>query len=128
MSVSETMKNHMDAVRGVTGASGLLSMAMATDALNNLERVKISLNEMYTGSFDNIDHNSILFVAGEGYSGASVRDQNAPFDGAWWLVISLVSTIGGGRIWQFAMADSQNGVFERRKSGVTWRNWSKLGG
>ena len=35
MSLNDVMKNHMDAVRDVTGASGLLSMAMATDALKN---------------------------------------------------------------------------------------------
>lgn len=126
--LSKIMKNHMDAVRGVTGASGLLNMAMATDGLNNLERVKISLNEMYTGSLDNIDHSSILFVTGEGNSGASVRDQKTPFDGAWWIVLSLVSTNGGGRIWQFAMPDSQNMIFERIQQTGTWYGWSKLGG
>lgn len=128
MSVSETMKNHMDAVRGVTGVSGLLSMAIATDALNNLERVKISLNEKYTGSLDNIDHNSLLFVTGERNGSASVRDQKAPFDGAWWIVLSLVSTNGGGRIWQFAMPDSQTVIFERIQQTGTWYGWSKLGG
>lgn len=35
MSLNKAMKDHMDAVRDATGASGLLSMAMATDALKN---------------------------------------------------------------------------------------------
>lgn len=122
------MKNHMDAVRGVTGVNGLLSMATATDALNNLERVKISLNENYTGSLDNIDHNSLLFVTGERDGSASARDQKVPFDGAWWIVLSLVSTNGGGRIWQFAMPDSQTVIFERVQRSGTWWGWSKLGG
>lgn len=38
--LSKTMKNHMDAVRGVTGVSGLLSMAMATDALKGFNGIK----------------------------------------------------------------------------------------
>lgn len=37
MSVDETMKDHMDAVRGVTGVSKPLSMAMATNALNDID-------------------------------------------------------------------------------------------
>lgn len=50
MSVDKTMKDHMDAVRGVTGAGGLLSMAAATDALKNFNGIKhitqrILLNE-----------------------------------------------------------------------------------
>lgn len=40
MNASETMKNHMDAVRGVTGVNGLLSMAMATDALKGFNGIK----------------------------------------------------------------------------------------
>lgn len=37
MNASEALKNNMDAVRGVTGVSGLLNMAMATNALNDID-------------------------------------------------------------------------------------------
>ena len=34
MSISETLKSHMNAVRGITGIDGLMNMSMATNALN----------------------------------------------------------------------------------------------
>lgn len=34
MSLSETLKSHMNAVRGITGIDGLMNMSMATNALN----------------------------------------------------------------------------------------------
>ena len=40
MSVSEEMKSHMDAVRKVTGVSGLLDLASSTDSLNDLNLFK----------------------------------------------------------------------------------------
>lgn len=40
MSLSEEMKSHMDAVRKVTGVSGLLDLASSTDSLNNINLFK----------------------------------------------------------------------------------------
>ena len=127
--LSETMKAHMEAVRGVTGVNGLLSMAMATSALNNLERFEIKTNEVYRGSLNNIDHSSILFVTGEKGQAASVQSQNVPVDGKWWLVLTITSINGGGRKWQFAAPDSDSMLFFRVKpGGNNWLPWSELGG
>ena len=129
MSLSETMKAHMEAVRGVTGVNGLLSMAMATSALNSLERFEIKTNEEYRGSLNNIDHSSILFVVGEKEQSASAQSQNVPVDGRWWLVLTITSINGGGRKWQFAASDSDLMLFYRVNSGGDhWFPWSKLGG
>lgn len=50
MSLNETMNNHMDAVWSVTGANGFLSIAAATDALNQ------------TGTF--VDHGIVTPLIG----------------------------------------------------------------
>lgn len=57
MSLSETMKNHMDAVRGVTDASGLLSMAMATEELNGAQGGLLPVHDIEFGDdTDDIDN------------------------------------------------------------------------
>lgn len=50
------MKNHMDAVRGVTGVSGLLSMAMATEALNGAQGGLLPVHDIAFGDTDDIDN------------------------------------------------------------------------
>lgn len=84
MSLDDTMKEHMDAVRKVTGANDLLSLATSTDLLNDFNGLKtvtlpngIDLNQLATPGVYNVwlkpvknspldgnDQGSILLVLG----------------------------------------------------------------
>lgn len=84
MSLDDAMKEHMDAVRKVTGANDLLSLAMSTDLLNDFNGLKTvvlanntDLNKLTTpgvydvwlklvknSPLDGNDQGSILLVLG----------------------------------------------------------------
>lgn len=84
MSLEDTMKAHMDAVRSVTGANDLLSLAASTDLLNDFNGLKTvtlpndtDLNQLATPGVYNLwiklaknsplsgnDEGSILLVLG----------------------------------------------------------------
>lgn len=84
MSLDDTMKEHMDAVRKVTGANDLLSLATSTDLLNDFNGLKtvplasdIDLNQLTTpgvyslwlkpvknSPLEGSDQGSILLVLG----------------------------------------------------------------
>lgn len=53
------MKSHMDAVRGVTGASGLLSMAMATGALNTAKGGLLPVHNVLFDDHDDINNYTV---------------------------------------------------------------------
>lgn len=74
MSLNDVMKNHMDAVRDVTGASGLLSMAMATDALKNLNAFEGKALP-YDTDFNELDKPGV-------YSAWLKPMKNAPLNGS----------------------------------------------
>lgn len=122
MSVSETMKNHMDAVRGVTGASGLLSMAMATDALNDTERINVRIKQPVTDdiNFDDIDSTSLLYIRAN-------KIIKAPIAGKWWLVMTAYYS-ADGNAFQFAVPDDGAAFYLRVKTASLWGAWHKLGG
>lgn len=122
MSLNDVMKNHMDAVRDVTGASGLLSMAMATDALKNFN-VFEGKDLPFNTDFNELDKPGV-------YSAWLKVMENSPIDhpdqGSMVLVISaddwmaqLLITFDSGFYYR---ADKVNEI----KAGKT--PWTKLGG
>lgn len=117
------MKEHMDAVRGVTGTSGLLSMAMATDALNGTERIAVHVQNPITEDIDlnEIDDTSLSYLVPHG--GVS---KNAPLPGKWWLVLTAFNR--SLNAFQFAVPDDGSTIFLRVKAFGAWTHWTKLGG
>lgn len=132
MSLNSEMKDHMDAVRKVTGVSGLLDLASSTDVLKQLSGIRVDLTTYYTGSLDDIEDNSILFVTGPSQdNGAnkpvSVKDQKSPVDDSWLIVLTLVTPQGGGRRWQIAIPDNNCKIFLRVNNSGNWTGWNNLG-
>lgn len=133
MTLNSEMKDHMDAVRKITGVSGLLSLASSTDVLKQLSGIRLGLNDYYTGSLDDIEDSSILFVTGPSQANGankavSVKDQNSPVDDAWLIVLTFVSPLGGGRKWQIAIPDNACKAFLRIGNSKLMLNWINLGG
>ena len=118
----------MNAVRSVSGTSDLLNVELATKVLTNVEKIDIKINEPYIGSLNDIAHSSLLFAQGEGNAAVSMEKQAAPMDGAWFLVLTIVTRINGGRKWQFAFSDNSARGFLRSYNSGIWTSWNKLGG
>lgn len=122
MSLNDLMKNHMDAVRDVTGASGLLSMAMATDALKNFNAFEGKALP-YDTDFNELDKPGV-------YSAWLKVMKNSPMDksdqGSMVIVISVDDWIAQLLITFYSgfyyRADNVNQI----KSGEI--PWIKLGG
>ena len=133
MSLNSEMKDHMDAVRKVTGVSEFLSLASSTDVLKQLSGIRVDLNTYYEGSLNDIEDNSILFVTGPSQdNGAnkpvSIEDQKSPVDNAWLIILTLVTPFSGGRRWQIAIPDNDCKAFLRVDNSGNWTSWIKLGG
>lgn len=117
MSLTETMKDHMDAVRDVTGVSGLLSMAMATDALKNFNGIK-HVNHMI--ALNGFRNNGIYEGTGSDISnkpGIVANDDEV-------IVINL--TPSDSYTVQFFFAN--NLAWIRFYLHEAWTVWNKLGG
>lgn len=93
MSLNKTMKDHMDAVRGVTGVSGLLNMTMATDALNAVVSFPYHglINDDTKGISD-IDFNSL--VENGYYHINTVKLQNMPSEAQTWGTLYNFAPMG----------------------------------
>lgn len=133
MSLNSEMKAHMDAVRKVTGVSGLLNLASSTDVLKKFSGMRVELSNYYTGSLDDIEDNSILFVVGPkpdhgANKPVSVKDQKSPTGDSWLIVLTLVTPQGGGRRWQIAIPDNRCKMFLRINNSGNWTGWNNLGG
>lgn len=124
MSLNETMNDHMDAVRSVTGANGLLSIAAATDALNQ------------TGTF--VDHGIVSSGSANDFTQPgiySIQNNTGDLpDNAWGLLTVLGSKKDKGHyIQQIFVNSTQGSVYSRLgvradTINITWRGWIKLGG
>mgnify|MGYP001852017912 CR=1 FL=1 len=128
MTVQDKFTGLMNAVRSVSGTSDLLNVELATKVLTNVEKIDIKINEPYIGSLNDIAHSSLLFAQGEGNAAVSMEKQAAPMDGAWFLVLTIVTRINGGRKWQFAFSDNSARGFLRSYNSGIWTSWNKLGG
>ena len=128
MTVQDKFTGLMNAVRSVSGTSDLLNVELATKVLTNVEKIDIKINEPYIGPLNDIAHSSLLFAQGEGNAAVSMEKQAAPMDGAWFLVLTIVTRINGGRKWQFAFSDNSARGFLRSYNSGIWTSWNKLGG
>lgn len=131
MSLSETMKNHMDAVRGVTGASGLLSMAMATDALNDATGGLLPVHNIdFGGGKDMNDFTEQgQYLIKNAYSDWKSHNDPVAINGwgtlfvlknDWYIIQIMVDNV-----------DNLLGTYIRSKAyhdGHPWTVWRKLGG
>lgn len=117
MSVDKTMKDHMDAVRGVTGAVGLLSMAAATDALKSFNGIKHITQQISLNGFRS---NGI-------YEGIGNKMSNKPggiADNDEVVIINLTPT--DSYTVQFLFVNAL--VWLRFYLHEAWTAWSKIGG
>lgn len=117
MSIDKTMKDHMDAVRGVTGVSGLLNMAMATDALKNFNGIKHITHQIV---INQLRSNGI-------YEGVGNKMTNKPggiADNDEVVIINLTPT--DSYTVQFLFVN--NLVWLRFYLHEAWTAWSKIGG
>lgn len=127
MSVSETMKNHMDAVRGVTGVSGLLNMAMATDALNGAGSLAFkSSGNTFLGDLNFLTKPGLRDVWLKPVK-SSPEELSGSDEGSFVMVLSnrngswLMQIIKGFyhvELWQRYSTDA----------GKSWSAWTKIGG
>lgn len=124
MNASETLKNHMDAVRGVTGVSGLLNMAMATDALNQV------------GAFTDhgvISSGSINDLTQAGMYSIQNNVSDCPSGDPWGMLTVFTSKKAGYHYIKQDFSGSKGTVYTRLGVKVnyvdtTWKPWLKLGG
>lgn len=117
MTLNETMKNHMDAVRGVTGVSGLLSMTAATNVLKIFNGIKHIGNMIALNDFRN---NGIY----EGTGGAISNKAGTVANDDQVIVINL--TPNDSYTVQFFFANDF--AWLRFYLHEAWTTWNKLGG
>lgn len=131
MSVNETMKSHMDAVRGVTGVSSKLSIDDATSLINQIARINVNLSG-HAADLDAIDDGvspSLAFIAQDAKTFSpwvSVTNSHVPVDGRKWLVFSTGKK--EIRKWQLALSDNPVELYSRCWIDDHWTDWKKLGG
>lgn len=138
MGVNETMKNHMDAVRGVTGAGGLLSMAAATDALNEARGGLLCNKFVVIGdklSADEITDQGNYATGGK--DGAASKNAGLPGKqvNGYGTLIVLKNSYYIMQFWLDTQFGSYNevpfSIWYRAKNwhdNLSWSPWSKLGG
>lgn len=138
MSASETMKNHMDAVRGVTGVSGLLSMAMATDALNDAQGGLLPSEKVFFTDQSSIDN--VVEQGNYMASGASpTTSKNAGIPGqqknGWGTLVVLKNSYYVMQFWLDTQYGAGNNVpffiyyrAKNWKDNTKWSPWNKIGG
>lgn len=131
MSLSETMKEHMNAVRNVTGANELLSMEMATGALNT---AKGGLLPVHNVLFD--DHDDINNYTEQGQYlirniGSDIAKRHDPcISNGWGSLFVFKNDYYVNQV----MIDNNLDpavIYHRSKNIVDnrpWTSWTKLGG
>lgn len=124
MSIDKTMKDHMDAVRKITGVSGLLSLASATDDLNSQEHMDIIIINGINKdiNFDNINILSLYHVYPEGGS------SYGPVAKKWWYILTLPTDDGKVNNFQVLFPDDGSGMYVRVKTSSAWHPYVKIGG
>lgn len=123
MSLEDTMKAHMDAVRKVTGANDLLSLAASTDSLNSLQRIFIEMQgDSSDVNFNNINDLSFRYITTPG----GVNNDSVPKKGAWWYLLTLNNNAHNAV--QIAIPDNADNIYLRCKTASTWNAWIALGG
>lgn len=138
MSLNDVMKNHMDAVRDVTGASGLLSMAMATDALNDAESGLLRNKYIVIG--DKLSADDIVDQGNYATGGVDMTaSKNAGIPGkqenGYGTLIVLKNSYYVMQFWLDTQFGSSNvvpfSIWYRAKNwhdNLNWSPWNKLGG
>lgn len=111
----------MDAVRGVTGANGLLSMSMATSALNQMNGF------VDHGMVSDGDANDL--VQG-GFWSTHGALKNLPQQGPWGMLTVYAPMKGQDYIKQEWTSVNDNATFVRMRESesLVWKPWTKLGG
>lgn len=111
------MKDHMNAVRGVTGASGLLSMAMATDVLNKFAGFKQIERNI---TMDDFKDNGSYVSTGEYVSGKPGQIMNDD------QIILINMTPNNAYTVQIFLASDN--YYIRSSVKDQWSSWKRLGG
>lgn len=130
MSLQDTMKNHMDAVRALGNSAGTaMTIDDATKALQALKLLSnhpLNFRDIDSQPFDldSISKTEIDFVKQTG--GVSTEQFHAPESGKWWYVVSLCPTSANAL--QIAFTDTGDALYTRAKTSATWQAWNKLGG
>ena len=117
MTISETMKDHMNAVRDVTGVSGLLNMAMATDALKNFNGFKQIKEAINANGF--VD-NGVYFSTGVYVSGKPGLVDNDDD-----IILINLTPDDTYTVQVFLTKDN---YYVRSLIKNKWSSWNKLGG
>lgn len=131
MSLDETMKEHMDAVRSLGNGEGTkMSINDATKVLQAFSLLKGSPFQVKTDSvtvkpFNELQDSGIYFVEGPDNAAPTVKDYQAPANDRWWLLIVINSNL---RTLQIAVSDTGDGMYYRNKIIDAWTAWHKLGG
>ena len=121
VSLSETMKAHMEAVRGVTGDTGKLSISEATDNLNKISGFRDN-NIIFSG-----DANSLTSTGVWATHGALL---NLPEHGPWGILTVFAPVGGKDYVKQEWTSINDNATYVRMIDlrANTINPWSKLGG
>lgn len=116
----------MDAVRGVTGVSGLLNMTMATDALNAVVPFPYHglINDDTKGISD-IDFNSL--VENGYYHINTVKLQNMPSEAQTWGTLYKFAPMGVKGCGIRIFVTSNKGIFATSYNDRYSNHWFKLG-
>lgn len=117
MSLNSEMKDHMDAIRKVTGVSGLLDLASSTDALNSYNGIVKLTNKVALNSFTKM---GIYYGIGSQVSNkAGIVADNDEL-----MFINLASTDS----YAVQLFFENNLVWIRFYLHSAWTTWYKLGG
>lgn len=111
------MKDHMNAVRGVTGASGLLSMAMATDVLNKFAGFKQIERNI---TMDDFKDNGSYVSTGEYVSGKPGQIMNDDQ-----IILINMAPNNAYTVQIFLASDN---YYIRSSVKNQWSSWKRLGG
>lgn len=127
MSLNDVMKNHMDAVQKLTGVSGLLSMAMATDALNaTLKFPYFGVVNDSTENVGNIDFDSL--VENGYYLINTIKLKNMPKGAETWGTLFNFTPMGTAGYGLRVFVTSDKGIFATSYNDHYSNHWFKLGG
>ena len=123
MSLNEELRENADAVRKITGKTGLLSLSEMAESLNNLQRIKI----MMDGDSSNVDFNTINDLSFRYITTPNgVNNDSVPIKGAWWYLLTLTNNPMNAI--QIAIPDKATSIYLRCKIAGNWNGWYDLGG
>lgn len=123
MSLNEELRENADAVRKITGKTGLLSLSEMAELLNNLQRIKIMMDgDSSDVDFNTINDLSFRYITTPG----GVNNDSVPIKDVWWYLLTLTNSPTNAI--QIAIPDKPTNIYLRSKTGGIWNGWYALGG